>query len=78
MSHKIHTENKAGSSPKMPLMGLAIGDGLCDPVHQIDYADFMFQTGLLDENDRDAIYILAKEAVQKIQEKEWDKASEVG
>ena len=40
--------NKKEDSPmKMPLKGLAIGDGLCDPSNQLDYGDFLYQVGLL-------------------------------
>ena len=62
---------------KMPLRGLAIGDGLCDPVNQLDYADFLFQTGLVDENDRDTVREVAQKCVDAINTKEWHKASEV-
>ena len=77
ISYKIHQENLSGSKPKMPLKGLAIGDGLCDPINQLDYGEFLFQTGLLDEGDSrtaDIIAALGKEAIEK---KQWAEAVEV-
>ena len=44
ISYRIHQMNKMSNSPiKMPLKGLAIGDGLCDPPNQMDYGDFLYQ-----------------------------------
>jgi len=34
---------------KMNLKGIAIGDGLCDPITMLDYASFLQQVGLLDD-----------------------------
>ena len=48
ISYRIHQMNKKEDRPmKMPLKGLAIGDGLCDPSNQLDYGDFLYQVGLL-------------------------------
>lgn len=41
------------------------------------YADFMFQIGMLDESQRDYFQGYAKIAVQDIQNKEFGKAFEV-
>lgn len=38
----------------MKLKGIAIGDGLCDPVSMQQYADFFVQIGLLDQ--KQAVY----------------------
>lgn len=76
ISYKIHTEN-LNPFPKVRinLQGLAIGDGLCDPeTMMLQYADFMYNIGMLDEKQRDYFQGYAKQAVQHIQNKEFGKA----
>mgnify|MGYP002715439822 FL=1 len=46
IAYKIHSE---GSNSGLNLKGIAIGDGLCDPESMLDYGDFLFQIGLIDE-----------------------------
>ena len=41
--------NQLNSSAKMPLKGLAIGDGLYNPDHQLDYSNHLYEIGLADE-----------------------------
>ena len=41
ISYKIHQEN-AVAKRKINLKGLAIGDGLCDPINQLDYGHFLY------------------------------------
>ena len=38
--------NQDPQTSTINLKGLAIGDGLTDPIHQMSYGDFLFQTGL--------------------------------
>ena len=46
ISYKIHKMNQDPANVRINLKGLAIGDGLRDPIHQMNYGDFLFQTGL--------------------------------
>lgn len=77
ISYKIHQENKKGTQPKLPLTGLAIGDGLCDPENQLAYGEFIFQIGLVDEKDRDIIKDISKVIKGYIRAKDWPKAARV-
>jgi len=70
ISHKIHTMNKQGSLPKIPLKGLAIGDGLCDPMHQWEYGDYAYQTGLVSAWDRDILHNMSATAKKYLSEGE--------
>lgn len=45
---------------KINLQGLAIGNGLCDPVHQLRYGEYMFELGLIDLNTKKVIEGLEK------------------
>ncbi|XP_055624010.1 venom serine carboxypeptidase [Toxorhynchites rutilus septentrionalis] len=49
VSHKIHQMN-GNTKLKINLQGLAIGNGLCDPFHQLVYGDYLYQIGLIDSN----------------------------
>ncbi|KAI1289754.1 putative serine carboxypeptidase CPVL [Halotydeus destructor] len=64
IAYKIHTE---GKNAKMSLKGISIGDGLCDPETQGDYASFLYQVGLLDENQRDKMAAEQVKAIRYIQ-----------
>lgn len=49
--YKQNTSNHLDSrKPSINLKGLAIGNGLIDPIHQLNYADLMYQLGLIDFN----------------------------
>lgn len=47
VSHMIHEHNQK-SQFKINLKGLAIGNGLCDPEHQLEYGKYLYQIGLID------------------------------
>ena len=69
--------NREGKIPYMPLKGLAIGDGLSDPINQMAYGDFLFQVGLVDENDRDSLIRMSQITNQYIRQGRWSEATEV-
>ena len=70
--------NKMTNGPiKMPLKGLAIGDGLCDPPNQMDYGDFLYQVGLLDETDRNLVQMHSEMAKISMDNEQWHLASSV-
>lgn len=60
IGHAIHvyTERRETNAeyrrtrPKINLKGLAIGNGLFSPFHQMHYGDYLFQMGLIDSNGR--------------------------
>lgn len=49
ISHKILQKNP-NATMKINLKGVAIGNGLSDPEHQLLYGDRLFELGLIDEN----------------------------
>lgn len=75
IGYKIHEENQNGHF-HMPLAGVAIGDGLCDPEHQLDYGDFLYQVGLVDEIDRNRMYEYSDLAKLSIQNEQWSQATD--
>ncbi|XP_053616890.1 venom serine carboxypeptidase-like [Plodia interpunctella] len=44
----IHKQNENCNEKKIELKGLAIGNGYCDPVNQLDYGNYLYQHGLID------------------------------
>lgn len=55
ISHAILNDRSKKYDPKKPkinLKGLAIGNGLIDPINQLNYGDYFYQLGLVDSNGR--------------------------
>lgn len=60
ISHTILKKNP-GAKVKINLKGLAIGNGLCDPINQLTYGEYLFELGLINQN---AKQLLTKLEVQ--------------
>jgi vitellogenic carboxypeptidase-like protein len=53
IAYRIHVENKGNPKVKINLKGVAIGDGLVDPVNMFNgYGDLLYQFGMVDENEK--------------------------
>lgn len=52
VSYFIH-QNNPGAKVKINLKGLAIGNGLVDPLNQLFYSEYLYQHGLIDEYGKD-------------------------
>lgn len=74
IAYKIHTE---GINSNINLKGIAIGDGLCDPATMFDYGDFLFQIGLLDENQANFFISEQNKAVKLIADGEYFEAFKI-
>ncbi|XP_064487426.1 probable serine carboxypeptidase CPVL [Ornithodoros turicata] len=68
LAYRIHTDTDAHW---MNLKGMVIGNGYTDPVHMLNYADFLYQVGLVDEQQAAKIRMLQKRVKRLIQEKRW-------
>lgn len=73
VSYTIHTRN-LNSLMKINLKGLAIGNGLCDPVHMLKYSDYLYQLGLIDYKLQDILHKEENLGRMYIQNNEWMKA----
>ncbi|CAF0921150.1 unnamed protein product [Adineta steineri] len=53
ITYKIHVENQNPQvKVKINLKGMTVGDGLCDPINQYQYGDFLYQIGLIDQTQK--------------------------
>lgn len=68
--HKL-TEDKA---TKIPLTGIAIGNGLSDPVNQLQYGDYFYQLGLIDDNGLRQFHLTEAVAVECINNGDMESA----
>jgi vitellogenic carboxypeptidase-like protein len=49
LAHRIHESNQNSSQVRINLKGIAVGSGFFDPPSQLNYADFYYQVGLIDD-----------------------------
>ncbi|KTF88903.1 hypothetical protein cypCar_00030797 [Cyprinus carpio] len=77
IGYYIH-KNNPSAKVKINFKGVAIGDGLCDPELMLGgYADFLYQTGLVDELQRQHVQMQTDAGVKLIQEQRWLEAFQV-
>ncbi|XP_053570165.1 probable serine carboxypeptidase CPVL [Bombina bombina] len=77
IGYYIHTQNPT-AKVKINFKGIAIGDGLCDPEEMLGgYADFLYQTSMVDENQKVFVKQQTDLAVNYIKQKKWIKAFDV-
>lgn len=70
VARKIHMLNPVAQK-KINLKGIAIGDGLCDPITMLNYGDFLLNIGLIDEQDRRYFKQAQTIITKMIQKKQW-------
>lgn len=77
IGYYIH-KNNPSAKVKINFKGVAIGDGLCDPELMLGgYADFMYQTGMVDELQSQYVKQQTDTGVKLIQQEKWVEAFEV-
>ncbi|XP_057691420.1 probable serine carboxypeptidase CPVL [Corythoichthys intestinalis] len=77
ISYYIHKNNPTAKI-KINFKGMAIGDGLCDPEMMLGgYGEFMYQTGMIDEIQKQYVNKQSDLGVQLIQQQKWLEAFEV-
>lgn len=63
--------------PKINLKGLGIGNGFSDPIHQLNYGDYLYQIGLVDLHGRQILKDYENRCVDCIQRNDYNCAYEV-
>jgi vitellogenic carboxypeptidase-like protein len=73
----IQTENQQNPSVNVNLAGIAIGDGLTDPITQVTaYADILFNSAIADSRQAANMTKVQNNIVSLIQQEQWHEASE--
>ncbi|CAH0402936.1 unnamed protein product [Chilo suppressalis] len=75
LAYTIHKKNPTAQI-KINLKGIAIGNGLSDPEHQLLYSKYLYQIGLLDWNQAEVFEEYENKTAQYIQNKQWNEAFE--
>ncbi|KAI5106124.1 putative serine carboxypeptidase CPVL precursor, partial [Silurus meridionalis] len=77
IGYYIH-KNNPSAKVKINFKGVAIGDGLCDPEVMVGgLADFLYQTSMVDELQREYVQQQTDACVKLIQQEKWTEAFEV-
>lgn len=67
----VDLHNRNGGTPQIPMVGLVVADGWCDPAtHAAHYADMMYGMGLIDGFQKAEIESRMEKTVQHIAEDE--------
>lgn len=74
LSYTIHKKNPSDPAQRINFKGMAIGDGLCDPVSMVDYGGALYGVGLLDQHGRDQFRERQDKIVQDIEQEKWKEA----
>lgn len=69
----IHEENFNGNK-KINLQGMAMGNAYCDPVNQLDYGSYLYQLGLIDNNELKIFLKYQAEIYNQIMLQNWEQA----
>lgn len=83
LAYKIHKtqEKYTRHGKKIPvpikLKGIAIGNGLSDPIHQLKYGDYLYQLGLIDINARQVFHEYETKGIDCIKKRDMNCAFEV-
>ncbi|XP_057669453.1 venom serine carboxypeptidase-like [Diorhabda carinulata] len=76
IAYTIH-KNNPQAKLKINLRGITIGNGFCDPEHQINYGDYLYQLGLIDSNYQQIFQQIEQQGVKYIQNQQYEKAAEL-
>lgn len=78
LGHTIHERNQhTKPADHINLVGLAIGNGLSDPQHQMNYGDYLYQLGLIDANGLQQFTEVEKRGIDLIKKHDYNGAFDV-
>uniref|UniRef100_A0A8D9E8A7 Carboxypeptidase n=1 Tax=Cacopsylla melanoneura TaxID=428564 RepID=A0A8D9E8A7_9HEMI len=72
----IHVNN-VDAKIEIPLKGITIGNGLCDPANMLVYSNYLNQVGLVDDHGKNLLEQKEKEAAKLVEENKWSEAVDV-
>lgn len=78
LAYHIHkVQNSVDTRVHIPLRGMAIGNGLSDPIHQLKYGDYLYQLGLIDDHGLKQFHIAEAAGVKCIEKHDMDCAFDI-
>lgn len=78
LSMAIHMRNaNTTDDKKINLKGLAMGNGLSDPIHQLKYGDYLYQLGLIDWNGLSLFHQYEKKGKELIEKRDFAGAFDI-
>ncbi|XP_030040166.2 venom serine carboxypeptidase [Manduca sexta] len=73
LAYTIHKKNPS-ASVKINMKGIAIGNGLSDPEHQLVYGKYLYQLGLIDWNQAKVFQKYENQTIEYIKQQKWEQA----
>uniref|UniRef100_A0A2A4K7Y2 Carboxypeptidase n=1 Tax=Heliothis virescens TaxID=7102 RepID=A0A2A4K7Y2_HELVI len=73
LAYTIHKKNPTAKL-KINMKGIAIGNGLSDPEHQLVYGKYLYQIGLIDWNGAKLFELYENKTKNFIKQGKWDEA----
>lgn len=73
LAYTIHKKNPTAKL-KINMKGIAIGNGLSDPEHQLVYGKYLYQIGLIDWNGAQQFELYENKTKNYIKQGKWDEA----
>lgn len=73
IAYTIH-KNNPSANVVINLQGIALGNGFTDPINQVNYADYLYQIGLIDINAQSELRNLQEKGKDLIFAKKWVEA----
>ncbi|XP_061722240.1 venom serine carboxypeptidase-like [Cydia pomonella] len=70
---EIHNQNPTAVN-KINLQGMAMGNAYCDPANQLDYGNYLYQHGLIDNNQLQVFEKLQAKIAAEIRKENWVQA----
>lgn len=74
LGYTIYRRNRGGAKSQINLQGLAIGNGWSDPINQYQYAEYLYQIGLLDKREASIFKKVEDQGVLYIKTRQWKRA----
>ncbi|XP_032527798.2 venom serine carboxypeptidase-like [Danaus plexippus] len=73
LAMEIHQQNHRGLT-KINLKGLALGNAYCDPLNQMDYGNYLYQHGMIDDKQKLVFLKMQKKISDEIKKQNWAEA----
>ncbi|CAH0402935.1 unnamed protein product [Chilo suppressalis] len=74
LAMEIHHQNANGNEAPINLKCLAMGNAYCDPINQMEYGKYLYEHGLIDDNQLVVFEKLQSKIAIEIKKNNWENA----